>query len=61
MLKTIASEKKEESVVLRATDLMDDGTTIALAISIDAATGSAVFDFEGGCFFSCVFTRLQLV
>ncbi|KAL9944999.1 hypothetical protein D7B24_000370 [Verticillium nonalfalfae] len=32
---------------LRATDYMDDGTPIALAITIDPATGDAVFDFTG--------------
>ncbi|KAL0253232.1 hypothetical protein SLS55_010204 [Diplodia seriata] len=32
---------------LTFTDYMDDGTPIALAITIDAATGAAVFDFAG--------------
>lgn len=32
---------------LRAVDYMDDGTPIALTITIDGSTGSAVFDFEG--------------
>ncbi|GME35855.1 5-oxoprolinase (ATP-hydrolysing) [Neofusicoccum parvum] len=32
---------------LTATDYYDDGTPIRLAITIDAATGSAVFDFAG--------------
>ncbi|KAH7029893.1 hydantoinase [Microdochium trichocladiopsis] len=32
---------------LRAVDYMDDGTPIALAVSIDSEKGSAVFDFTG--------------
>ncbi|KAM0327180.1 hypothetical protein ACHAQA_006312 [Verticillium albo-atrum] len=35
------------STGLRATDYMDDGTPISLAITIDPATGSAIFDFAG--------------
>lgn len=31
----------------QAVDYMDDGSAIALSISIDPATGSATFDFEG--------------
>ncbi|KAL1610349.1 hypothetical protein SLS60_002015 [Paraconiothyrium brasiliense] len=32
---------------LKAIDYMDDGTPIALKVTIDGETGSAVFDFEG--------------
>jgi 5-oxoprolinase (ATP-hydrolysing) len=32
---------------VRAVDYLDDGTPIALAVTIDRATGSAVFDFSG--------------
>ncbi|EFX01321.1 hydantoinase [Grosmannia clavigera kw1407] len=32
---------------LRAVDYMDDGTPIVLTVTIDEATGSAVFDFTG--------------
>lgn len=32
---------------LSATDFMDDGTPISLAVTIDPATGSATFDFTG--------------
>jgi len=35
------------TVVLRASDFMDDGTEIALRVRIECATGSAVFDFCG--------------
>lgn len=31
----------------QAVDYMDDGSAIALNITIDPATGSATFDFEG--------------
>lgn len=32
---------------LRALDYMDDGTPIAVAVTIDAQTGTAVFNFTG--------------
>ena len=35
--------------VLKAIDYMDDGSPIQLTVTIDAATGSAIFDFDGGC------------
>ena len=35
------------SVVVSAVDQMDDGTPIALTVTIDGETGGAVFDFEG--------------
>ncbi|WFD34221.1 5-oxoprolinase (ATP-hydrolyzing) [Malassezia cuniculi] len=37
----------ERSKELRAVDYMDDGTPIALKVTIDTESGSAVFDFEG--------------
>ena len=36
-----------ESGVVTAVDHMDDGTPIALSVTIDHEDGSAVFDFEG--------------
>lgn len=45
LLKGVA--KKYPREVLRAVDQIDDGTAIALSISIEAETGGAVFDFEG--------------
>jgi 5-oxoprolinase (ATP-hydrolysing) len=44
LLKTIASRN---SGVLNAVDYMDDGTPIALKVTIDKITGSAIFDFNG--------------
>ncbi|OAX82315.1 hypothetical protein ACJ72_03337 [Emergomyces africanus] len=47
LLKTTA---KTLSSTLEAVDLMDDGTPIALKITIDGEKGEAVFDFSGtGC------------
>ncbi|GAQ91252.1 oxoprolinase [Klebsormidium nitens] len=37
----------ENEVVLRARDYMDDGSTIALKLTIDGEKGEAEFDFEG--------------
>lgn len=37
----------EKQVVLRARDYMDDGSTIALKLTIDGGNGEAEFDFEG--------------
>jgi 5-oxoprolinase (ATP-hydrolysing) len=38
---------KEKGTTLKAVDYMDDGSPIALTISINADTGSAMFDFTG--------------
>jgi N-methylhydantoinase B/oxoprolinase/acetone carboxylase alpha subunit len=38
---------KERGTDLACTDYLDDGTPIALRVSIDAERGSSVFDFEG--------------
>ncbi|KAF4545825.1 5-oxoprolinase protein [Lasiodiplodia theobromae] len=47
-LKTLAASRGSSSgAPLTFTDHMDDGTPITLAITIDAATGSALFDFTG--------------
>jgi len=32
---------------LQAVDYMDDGTAIQLKVTIDVASGGAIFDFEG--------------
>ena len=45
LLKEVA--KRPEGNVLEAIDYLDDGTPIALKITIDGEAGSAVFDFEG--------------
>lgn len=37
----------EETGTVTAIDYMDDGTPIALSVTIDRKEGSAVFDFEG--------------
>lgn len=39
--------QKQQGKDLTAIDYMDDGTPICLKISIDEATGNAVFDFDG--------------
>ena len=39
--------KTQGTTELQAVDYLDDGTPIALRVSIDPAKGSAVFDFEG--------------
>lgn len=44
MLRTIA---QRSGTVLNAVDYMDDGTKIALKVTINEETGSAIFDFEG--------------
>ncbi|XP_026678310.1 5-oxoprolinase [Diaphorina citri] len=44
LLKQVALKYKGESLV--AEDFMDDGSRIALIVTIDAQTGSAVFDFS---------------
>ncbi|GAA6000635.1 hypothetical protein JCM10207_004586 [Rhodosporidiobolus poonsookiae] len=44
LLKTVA---KERGTSLKAIDHLDDGTPIALEVSIDEKEGKAVFDFEG--------------
>ncbi|KAL3418514.1 hydantoinase B/oxoprolinase [Phlyctema vagabunda] len=45
MLKTIY--RSTNGKPLEAVDYMDDGTAIQLKVTIDEATGGAVFDFEG--------------
>lgn len=45
MLKAIYVKTNGET--LEAVDYMDDGTPIQLKVTIDQATGGAVFDFEG--------------
>ncbi|WVQ70846.1 hypothetical protein IAR50_000371 [Cryptococcus sp. DSM 104548] len=42
-----AAAKKAGNNVLHAVDYLDDGSPIALKVTIDEKTGSAVFDFEG--------------
>lgn len=44
LLKQVAAAK---GTLLTASDFMDDGTVIALKVTIDATAGSAVFDFTG--------------
>lgn len=39
--------KKENKVLLKAEDFMDEGSRIALTVSIDTDTGTACFDFSG--------------
>ncbi|KAH7025162.1 Hydantoinase B/oxoprolinase-domain-containing protein [Microdochium trichocladiopsis] len=39
--------RRFEGQRLQATDYLDDGTVLSLQITIDAASGDAVFDFEG--------------
>ncbi|KAG5507640.1 hypothetical protein JKF63_06589 [Porcisia hertigi] len=47
--KVVNSKKKSATslMTLQATDYMDDGTPICLQISIDPASGDAIFDFTG--------------
>ncbi|KPM41857.1 Uncharacterized protein C11D3.15 [Neonectria ditissima] len=45
MLRTIY--KSTDGKALEAVDFMDDGTPIQLRVSIDEASGGAIFDFEG--------------
>ncbi|KAI9319331.1 Hydantoinase B/oxoprolinase-domain-containing protein [Dichotomocladium elegans] len=45
LLKDVGQQHKGEA--LTAVDYMDDGTPIRLKITIDEATGNAVFDFDG--------------
>jgi N-methylhydantoinase B/oxoprolinase/acetone carboxylase alpha subunit len=45
LLKSVS--KGQETNELSAIDYLDDGTAIALHVSINADEGSAVFDFEG--------------
>lgn len=49
MLKEIAADalKRTGKSVLHARELMDDGTPIELTVTINEASGSAVFDFTG--------------
>ncbi len=53
VLKNLAQSVNEKSqtnfsqAVIRAEDFMDDGTRIALELTIDCATGGAKFDFSG--------------
>ena len=53
VLKKLARSVNEKTqmdsapAVIKAEDFMDDGTRIALELTIDCATGSAVFDFSG--------------
>lgn len=48
MLRNICRERGlKTGEALRFTDAMDDGTAIALSISIDADEGTACFDFDG--------------
>jgi len=49
LAQSVNREAQVESLkaVIQAEDFMDDGTRIALQLSIDCATGSAVFDFAG--------------
>ena len=48
MLKELSLQKKLPAVgTVLAEDLMDDGSTIRLALTINRDEGSAVFDFTG--------------
>ena len=48
LLRQVVRERKlAKGEPLRAVDYMDDGSKIALAISIDEESGSALFDFSG--------------
>ena len=49
LAQSVNREAQVESVkaVIQAEDFMDDGTRIALQLTIDCATGCAVFDFAG--------------
>lgn len=47
LLRTVAARQKTSQAVLHRIDYMDDGSPIELTVSIDAESGSAVFDFEG--------------
>jgi len=48
MLKALSlREKLPEVGTITASDFMDDGSVINLALTIDRRDGSAVFDFEG--------------
>ena len=42
---SIASSASSSTVLLEASESMDEGAEIRLRVEIDAATGSAVFDF----------------
>ena len=44
LLRTVSKQHSHE---LHAVDYMDDGTPIELSVTIDAAAGSAIFDFTG--------------
>lgn len=46
-VRALLKQKHASGAALRAVNYMDDGTPIALSISIDGETGSAVFDFAG--------------
>ncbi|KAI1365460.1 5-oxoprolinase [Xylaria arbuscula] len=46
-VRALLKQKHASGVALRARDYMDDGTPIALSITIDGETGSAIFDFAG--------------
>ncbi|GME28214.1 5-oxoprolinase (atp-hydrolysing) [Neofusicoccum parvum] len=46
-LKTLATKRGPAAGPLTFTDYMDDGTPISLSITIDPATGAALFDFTG--------------
>ena len=48
MLRTFSKEQGlPEKGTVTAIDHMDDGTPIALSVTVDQKEGSAVFDFEG--------------
>ena len=48
MLKELSLQKKLPAIgTVLAEDLMDDGSTIRLALTINRDEGSAVFDFTG--------------
>lgn len=48
LLRTVAARHSSTSeAVLHRVDYMDDGSPIELTVTIDAKSGSAVFDFEG--------------
>lgn len=47
LLRTVAARQTSPEAILKRTEYMDDGSPIELKVTIDAETGSAVFDFSG--------------
>ena len=47
LLRTVAARQSSPEAVLHRIEYMDDGSPIELKVTIDAESGSAVFDFTG--------------